>query len=341
VVQSAPHVQVRERKARLIDGASFILDIPPIPPAVWGQGTGIAWARGEALLIVGGNGVGKTTLASQLLRGRLGLTSMVLGLPVVPGDRRVLYLTMDRPEQIRRALHRLFSDDERDVLAGRLVVWQGPPPEDLAANPGMLAELCRDADADSCIVDSLKDAAVGLSEDAVGAGWNRARQGALASGVQLAELHHNRKRGANDGPPRALADVYGSAWITAGVGSVVALHGEAGDPIVELRHLKQPMDELGPWQVQHDHDAGISSIVDQVDLFALAARPDYPLTATAAAVALYGTDKPTRAQIAKARRQLDRLVKEGVLVRTEGGRGAGHHAVYEPAAVILQGIKAA
>jgi hypothetical protein len=40
--------------------------------------------------------------------------------------------------------------------------------------------LCEDADADTVVVDSLKDAAIGLSHDDVGSAYNRARQIAIA-----------------------------------------------------------------------------------------------------------------------------------------------------------------
>ena len=45
-------------------------------------------------------------------------------------------------------------------------------------------------DAGTVFVDSLKDAALGLSNDEVGAAWNRARQHLLNAGHQLCELHH-------------------------------------------------------------------------------------------------------------------------------------------------------
>ena len=56
----------------VIDGASFILDAPKDIPAVWGSGGRVAWSAGEALLIVGPSGIGKTTLVQQLVL-RLGL----------------------------------------------------------------------------------------------------------------------------------------------------------------------------------------------------------------------------------------------------------------------------
>ena len=106
--------------ARMMDGGAFLLDLPDEVPAVWGDGDSLLWAQGEALIIVGGNGVGKTTLAAQIIRGRIGLQKSCLGLPVIEGNKRVLYLAMDRPSQARRALNRLFRNDPRHLLEDRL-----------------------------------------------------------------------------------------------------------------------------------------------------------------------------------------------------------------------------
>lgn len=294
---------------RFVDGASFILDAPQDVPAVWGGGTEVLWAEGEALMICGGNGVGKTTVATQLLRGRLGLSTSVLGLPVEPGTRRVLYLAMDRPAQIRRAMHRAFAPEERDVLAECLTFWQGPPLVDMAQQPYLLTRMCEQADADTVVVDSLKDAAIGLSSDETGAGWNRARQAALVAGVQVLELHHLVKRNSNGGEPDSIADIYGSAWLTAGAGSVILLSGQPGDPVVKMRHLKQPMDEVGPWQVVHDHTCGISTVQGDADpLAVLRANGQQGMSAKALASALYEKPNPTPAEVQKARRKLDKLV---------------------------------
>jgi len=308
--------------ALLVDGASFLLDIPEGIPAVWGTGDDVLWARGESCLLSGPTGVGKTTLLGLVLMALLGIGEpRVLGLPVVRA-RRVLYLAMDRPQQIARALSRRVRAEHRDTLAERLVVWKGPPPADLAKHPGMLAHLAEQAGADVVVIDSLKDAAIGLGDDEVGAGYNRARQLLLTNGVELAELHHVVKRGANGGPPTSLADVYGSAWLTAGAGSVLALAGEAGDPIVAFRHLKQPASEVGPWQLLHDQATGAMTVEHGIDLLALAgASGRGGLTAKHAAVAMVEKSEPTRAEVEKARRKLDRLVRSGHLRRDEGQTG--------------------
>jgi hypothetical protein len=226
---------------------------------------------------------------------------------------------MDRPAQARRAGHRIFGGDDQAILDDRLVIWEGPPPYDLAQRTDLLVAMCKAVGADTVVIDSLKDAAVGLSEDTVGASYNRTRQRALAEGIQIIELHHVVKRGAAGGPPNTLADIYGSTWITSGAGSVILLWGDAGDPVISLRHLKQPMDEIGPLHLAQDHHRGVTEVRQGMDIIALIhARGAEGLTALQAAVVLFETDKPTTAQKEKARRRLEKLCEAGQLRRHDG-----------------------
>lgn len=310
----------------MFSGGSFILDVPDVIPAIWGEGDDVLWAEGESLIIAGPSGVGKTTITAQLLRARLGLSDRVLGMPVWPG-MRVLYLAMDRPMQIQRALNRNFVGKERAILDERLVFWKGPPPRDVAKYPEILLEMAQAADADTVIVDSVKDAAIGLSDDEVGASYNRARQAVLADGRQLLELHHVTKRGANGGPPNTLADVYGSAHLVNGAGSVVMLWGNAGDPIVDFRHLKQPMSEVGPFKILHEGRTGQSSIWDGADLLELLRRcRSTGVSASDAACVMYSSERPSASEVEKARRRLEQMALQGLAVQTGGGKGRGNAA---------------
>ncbi|PBB08425.1 AAA family ATPase [Kocuria sp. WRN011] len=297
----------------IADGAAFILDQPDKVPARWGNYDEVLWGKGEALMIVGPPGVGKTTVMGQLLRALIGLDRAVLGYHVEP-VQRVLYLAMDRPKQIGRALSRNFKEHDRAALAEHVVFHQGPPPEDLAANTDALLNMAREHHADVVVVDSLKDAAIGLSEDAVGAGYNRARQKVLAAGIDIVELHHQKKAGSNGGKPNTLADVYGSTWLTSGAGSVVLLWGDAGDPVVRLSHLMPVMEPVGPFDIIHDHTAGRSTVDGVVDLVALASETPQGMTVGMAAERLFEADKPTKNQRQKARREIEKLVESGHLV---------------------------
>lgn len=304
-----------------VAGAAYLFDHEDTQTALWGDGEHILWAEGEALMIAGGMGLGKTTLAGQLVRAQLGLDAEVLGLPVTIVDAPILYLAMDRPRQIRRSMLRQFHPTERDALAN-LLIRPGPPIADIAARPTLLVEMAIEAGAGTIYIDSLKDAAVGLSSDEVGAAYNRARQFALANNVQVCELHHLIKRNPMGGSPNSVADVYGSNWLTAGAGSVVMLTGDPGDPIVEFRHAKQPHTEVGPFRLLHNQTLGRFTIDHEVDLLVLAAAAGANgLSAQGAAAAIFEREKPTRAQVEKARRRLDKLVNGGQLVRIEGMKG--------------------
>lgn len=303
----------------LIDGDAFIHDAPTTVPAIWGHNDDVLWAEGEPLLLTGPTGTGKTTLGGMLIAGRMGLlgdgdNNAALGLPITPG-RRVLVLAMDRPHQIQRAMARLLRGYPRDVVRDRLKVWKGPPPADLAKHPHLLLALAQKVDADTVVLDSLKDAAIGLSSEETGQGIARAMNLCVVNGVECLAYHHQTKRTGNDrGKPNTIADVYGSSWITAGMGSVVLLWGNPGDPIVELTHLKQPAAEVGPFVVEHDHVAGRSYLhettgtpTELLDLLRSG-----PSTAAALATWVHG-DKADRAAVMKVRRRLDKLVEQGAL----------------------------
>ncbi|UGT63947.1 AAA family ATPase [Nocardia asteroides] len=310
-----------------VNGADFILRAPSIPPAWWGDGAVVLAARGEATMLCGTSGLGKTTLEGQLVHASLGLAGAVLGQPVVE-CRRVLVLAMDRPQQIARAFGRIFTAADESVLSERLVLRPGPPAVDIAKNPDELLAICEAAGlqaGDRLFVDSLKDAAVGLSEDVVGSGYNRARQMVLNAGIDVFELHHMVKRaGDGSGPPKTLADVYGSTWLTSGAGSVFVLTGDAGDTFVTMTHLKTPMEPFGPLTIVHDHRTGVTSADPKTDVLELvAAAGSDGITAKACAAAMFGKTEPDRNEIDRARRKLAGLTKKGLTVEHKGSPGGG------------------
>lgn len=301
-----------------IDGASWMFDGEDVNAILWGATDEVLWAEGEALMIAAPPGLGKTTLAGMLIRGQLGLDTKVLGLPIAEVDAPILYLAMDRPRQIRRSMKRQFSEEERPLIAGRLLMRPGPPIADLAMDPTLLARMALEAGAGTVYVDSLKDAVVGLSEDATAAAYNRARQSLLAAGVQICELHHNRKANPNNGSTSGVNEVFGSTWLTAGAGSVIQLMGQPGDLIIRFAHVKTPADEVGPWRLHYDPDRGSMKVV-RFDYLAAVRKAGYEgLTATEAAKELYDVRNPTDAQSKKAQRQLERLVKQGDLRYVDG-----------------------
>lgn len=305
------------------DGATFILDGPTELEARWGEGSNVLWAEGESLMFAAPTGVGKTTMTGQLVRALVGLSSEFLGLPVKPA-KRVLYLAMDRPRQIRRSLRRQFAEGDREALRDRLVVRSGPLPADLAKNPDQLSTLAQAHGCDVVVVDSLKDAAVKLTDDEVGGNVNRAVQLCNAAGVDVLVLHHQRK-GDGTAKPNTIADVYGSTWLTAGCGSVVLLWGEAGGELVDLIHLKQPADVVGPWKLEHDHIAGATRIVEGFDALAyLRNRGSTGATVAEAAQAEHG--QPVKAggrDYKRTERRLRRLERDGLARREGQSQGSG------------------
>ena len=207
-------------------------------------------------------------------------------------------------------MRRMVSDDQGDALAESLTVWEGPPPLNLVRDPEALAEWVSEADVSDLYIDSLKDIAGPWSSDDVGSAYNRAIAGVVALGVEVVSNHHQRKASSENRKPSRLEDVYGSVWITSGAGSVFCVWGQAGDPIVELIHLKQPAEEVGPLDLEHDHELGRTTRRERPDAWTLLQAAGVTgIAAKDAAAAIYAN--PSRADVEKIRRRLDRFVHEG------------------------------
>jgi replicative DNA helicase len=287
---------------------------------LWGDGDDVLWAENEPLMLAGPDGIGKTTLGQQLMLCRVGIRDRLLGFPIQPAQANVLYIAADRPRQAIRSMRRMVIPADYDLLNQRLVIWQGPLPQSLGENPKILVEAADYFDASDVVIDSLKDVQPDLTKDESGGRANIAFQELIATNRELLTLHHQRKAQAGGAAPKHLSDVYGSRWLTAGQGSVLMLWGEAGDLVVELRHLKQPAQEVGPLQVVHDHENGRTSVQENIDLYMLLQVAQDGLDVHAAAVALYGSATPTANQIEKARRRLEHLCKTGHAERKTRGR---------------------
>lgn len=280
-------------------------------------------------MIVGPDGVGKTTIAQQLVLARIGLSSSLLGQPVVEAKRRVLYIAADRPRQAARSFGRMVSAAHHDILRDRLIVWRGPLPFDPCTDRHALANLAQELDATDVFIDSLKDIALDLAKDETGSRLNIAMQEIVARGIELCALHHQRKEGRDGtGKPKKLADVYGSRWLTAGMGSVACIWGDPGDSVVELTHLKQPAEDVGPLQLIHDHPNGQTTVEAGTSaLEILVEHAATGLEVRALAERIYKKDKPSRNEIEKARRTLNGLVDKGAASFSTNIHG---QTVYKP-----------
>lgn len=331
------------RLSRFItDGWSFVKETGADTEPLWGTREKTVWASGESLMIVGAPGVGKTTLAHQVIFARIGLQETVLEMPVAP-SRRVLYLAMDRPKQIAKAMaRRVFPTDEK-ILRERLVVWEGPLPATLDKEPDLLADLAAAHQADTIVIDSLKDAVSTMVDDSLAVAFHNARMRAIRNGVEIMELHHQRKATADAprGQRPSLDQVYGSTWYTSGAGSVLFVTGRAGDPAVTLHHLKTSTGEVGPLAVTHDHVRGTTTVDPTKDPAALLRNAPNGLSARELAIILIGGGDPERADIEKARRHLGSLVDSGLATKADGmagGAGGGRQARYYASARHLTAV---
>ena len=304
-------------------GGTWALDGPAKVHAIWGRDDEVLWAAGQSCYIVGPTGVGKTTIGSQLVFARLGLRDDFLGYPVENSAGKVLVLASDRPKQAQGVYHRLARPADRDLLDDRLVVWQGPPPRDLAREPHVLAQMCQAADADTVLLDSVMNMAVGLSEDPPAMGLNQAVQLAIEQGTEVVAFHHPTKAGSSfEGDP-TIEMVFGSVFLTANTGSVLFLKGRPGATDIQVFHLKQPVDLVGPLYVHHDHATGQSVITAKKNLISVVEQlgGTKGLTATEVAREVLGVSTPSDSQRKKFKRDLDKLVERNELVCVKAPAG--------------------
>lgn len=312
---------------KLVDGLSFLAVDEPDEPPLWGHEDAAAlWSSGESLFIFGPPGAGKSTLAHLVVFGRLGLVPDVLGFPVRDDGRKVLYLAMDRPKQIMRAMRRLARPAHANTLRDRLIVHPGPLDFNITKgeNRNALRDMALRNGVGTIVVDSVKDALPNASdEDAAGA-YNLARQAALAAGVEWIELHHNRKANGTNKEPNTLEDVYGSRWLTAGAGSVLSLwQDEPGSPVVALRHIRASGEKWRDTTLILDPEAGTLATESEETLEDFIGRNPKGFTVAQAVSALHKGKAATRGQAQTVRNKLKRLEKRGLLELCPGGSADG------------------
>jgi replicative DNA helicase len=324
-----PEEEATYLKQYIVKGGKFCRDIPPGIPALWGDGSRVVWAEGEPFILAGPDGVGKTTVGQQVALGLVGLRTEVLSMPVA--ERwPVLYLALDRPAQARRSIYRMTTDDQRDLLDKRMVFWPRPLLRNVMVDSQFICNFAKYVRAKVVIIDSLKDASPALASDEAGSAIANCFQYCVADGIDLMAFHHQRKQGQDTTRvPNNLEDVYGNRQITAAAGSVVMLWGQPGDEVVAWRHLKQPGEVVGPMNVVHEHETGTSTAEGWVDLTELAGQ-NGGLTVIEAAMRLFTTDSPDKKQVDKARRKLEKLVRNGRLMKIEGAINGKPPTTYRP-----------
>lgn len=296
-----------------VDGGDWIRSEPETIPALWGDDDQILWSEGEGFMIASQQGLGKTTIAQQLILHRLGYRKgKLLGLTVKQDVRPVHYLAMDRSRQAARSMRRMgLLDSQLTDLNLVLKVWKGPLPINILVSPTEFADWV-EREVPGCglvVVDSVKDLAVGLTKDEVAAAINISWQELIARGIDLLLLHHDRKAGAGQRREHTLDDVYGSTWLTSGLGSVVELEGEPGDPTVWVHHIKQPAEPVGPLRIRHNHSSGttvLRSVEDDALTLAADRGTDGSFTEAEAAQIIFGRNGAAeRKRIKRALEKMD------------------------------------
>lgn len=310
------------QRNRLMSASTFLFrDNAAGDAALLGEGDQALHVSGEATFVVAVTGVGKSTFAQNYVLARMGLrATSFIGLPVKPlaEGEAVLYLAADRPKQVHRSMLRMVNEDDAEALDRHLLFWKGPPPFLLNREPLQLLDFIHEQEQQAgariaeIVLDSLKDVALELAKDEGGSGVAQAINHVIADDREVMVLHHERKseRGAKRAPAH-VEDVYGSQFLTSCAGNVVYLFGEPGAHVLKLHHLKQSADEVGPWQLLHDHDTGSITLDAERDLAALV-RTGRGVTVKDACVHLWDDRSPDANTQAKARRKLDGLVKKGV-----------------------------
>lgn len=318
----------------------LIFDIPLEVESIWGKGQESLWAVGEPLMIYGPTGIGKTTLAGRLLLALIGVDrGKLLGYPIQPIDdaTTVLYVAADRPRQAMRSLRRMAPHQAAPTLAQRLRIEHQRQIWASDKDPEMLYRAAVQAGASVVFIDSGKDLAGGpLKDEGPAKALMDAIQICIAHEIDVAMLHHPRKAMQEAGGSKReldLDDVYGSAWLTAGSGSVLLVDGKAGSGMFRLQQLKAPSTFVDEMEVAIDYEAGTLTRRTIRDLDIWIKDFGMPVTvrmATAYKLAIPEEDVDTdSSEYKKVRRHIEDLERDQLVVRADPKGNAKRYLWHE------------
>jgi len=304
----------------------LIFEIPLEVESIWGKGQESLWAVGEPLMIYGPTGIGKTTLAGRLLLSLIGVDpAELLDYPVQPikPGRTVLYIAADRPRQAMRSLRRMVPPTAGSILRERLVIEHMRQIWASDTDPTMMHRAAIQANADIVFIDSSKDLAGGpLKDEGPAKALMDSIQICIANNVDVAMLHHPRKATQDSGTKRELDldDVYGSAWLTAGAGSVLLVDGKPGTGEFKFEQLKAPATFVDPQEVVVDYETGELTKNTIRDLEQFLQGIGTPISVSEAVAHQYGMPAEdvdySSARYRKMARRLDSLAENGKVSKT-------------------------
>lgn len=239
------------------DGADVLAHTQDVIPAVWGSHPDVLWAKCEPLVLGAPTGTGKTTIANQIVLRRIGvIEGEFFGAHVVPSDRPVLYLSLDRDKQAQRSLRRMVETVPRGRLLWHSDFGNYRPTRN---PPKQLVEWIWMQRAETVIIDSLYGLIPSAKDEKAIEWYTIFLRGLAAAEIDVMVLHHFRKKGSEESGGSLIDRLHGGQEIAASAGSVIVLDGEPGDREVEAYHVKQPGSVCGPWTLSHDHAKGITT----------------------------------------------------------------------------------
>lgn len=304
--------------------------------AIWGDDETNLWAEAEPLYICAASGVGKTTIALQLIAARCGLTEEFLGHPVKRTASKVLYIGADRPRQLYRMIKTMFTEQETAIMSEDLAIMLGFPKDGLKfdVDPDLLVQLAEQwGPVDTIVLDSAKDFSMSLTSEEGGAAFNEACQRATREGINVIVLHHERKSGSDESASSAptLDKIYGSHNLTSGAGSVIALKKvpdtdkQPGD--IMMYQVKSAAGEMPPARLKHNDSRRTERVMPDMEAAALELiRESGFVTVTGLAdIYVVGSRSPTRAERTRAQRKLEKMRSQGLLSKRLSSKGENEY----------------